>query len=101
MELLYQYIEWFKKRVPEYLLSLEDSYKQLREQLYNVEQIRKAEVQDWKDLDIPLGLGKQLKKRVREWDKERERRVMEPIEERDGTANSLLQLATVAEFLES
>jgi len=109
MELLYQYIEWFKRQVPEYLVSLEDAYKQLRDQLYNVEQIRKAEVQDWRDLDIPLGLGKQLKKRVREWAKERTVEGMggrvewvEQVEQVETTdaADSLMHLAAVAEFLE-
>jgi len=46
MELLYQYIEWFKRQIPEYSTALKNAYKQLRDQLYNVEQIRKTEVQD-------------------------------------------------------
>lgn len=84
---------------------LKDAHKQLREQLYNVEQIRKAEVQDWKDLNIPLGLEKQLKKRVREWDKERTAGGMgvrvERERERTEDYDSLMQLATVAELLET
>ena len=92
-------MEWFKRRIPEYSTSLEDAFIQLKEQLYDVEQIRKAEVQDWRDLDIPIGLGKQLKNRVRQWDKER--KTMENRNEKIDSPNSLMQLAAVAEILGS
>jgi len=54
-------------------------------------------------LNIPLELGKQLKKRVREWDKERtsESMSMRVKVERTDAVNSLMQLATAAEFLDS
>jgi len=103
MKLLYQYIKWFKRQISEYSMSLKNAYKQLWDQLYNVKQIRKTEIQDWRDLNISLKLKKQLKKRIKEWDKERtsESMSIRIKVKRTDAVNSLMQLATAAEFLDS
>ena len=82
---------------------LKNVYKQLQDQLYNVKQIKKTEIQDWRNLNISLKLKKQLKKRVKEWDKERTNKSMsiKVKVKRTDAVNSLMQLATAAEFLDS
>lgn len=61
------YINWFHNQEPESAGALKYAYTQLSYELYSVELIREATTDDWKTLDIPIGLGKRLQKMVRTW----------------------------------
>ena len=89
-------MEWFVEQDPEYAGTLNWAYQQLSKQLYTVEEIRQTTIEDWRQMDIPIGLGKQLKKRVREWDN---RRRSVAYRQRDDTG--MRHLAAAADFVES
>jgi len=58
--ILLEYIKWQKSRAPSYSSQLSDAHYQLAAECYDLATVRKLAEADWKDLDIPTGLGVRL-----------------------------------------
>jgi len=55
--------------VEELLRQIADAHRALKKELYDLEGIRKMDGDGWKELNIPVGLGKRMSRAIREFEK--------------------------------
>ena len=97
IELLLSYFEWQARRVPAMAAMIRAAADAVVDEAYDLEGLRKMTKEDWKDMDVGIGLGKRLSREVDRFWKLRKSGSLPALTGGGGGLGMLADAATAAE----